>query len=165
MIVAGAKLPEPVKLYIVQAVACFDSPAVVAAAVNEEFGIKSPRQQVEKYDPTKRAGVDLSAKYRAIFDATRKGFLENTANIGWAHRAVRLRVIQRAGERAEAAGNLALVLQAAKQAAEEEGDVFTNKHKHELTGKDGKDLPTPPAPVNIFQIPDNGRGAPANGVA
>lgn len=29
---------------------------------------------------------------------------------------------------------------------------------HELTGKDGKDLPVPTAPVTIFQLPDNGRG-------
>lgn len=29
---------------------------------------------------------------------------------------------------------------------------------HELTGKDGKDLPAPTAPVTIFQLPDNGRG-------
>lgn len=26
------------------------------------------------------------------------------------------------------------------------------------TGKDGKDLPAPTAPVTIFQLPDNGRG-------
>lgn len=29
---------------------------------------------------------------------------------------------------------------------------------HELTGKDGKDLPAPTTPVTIFQLPDNGRG-------
>lgn len=138
----GVKLPDAVKVYVVQAVACFDSPAVVAEAVNREFGLKIPRQQVEKYDPTKRAGRDLSPKLRAIFEATRKGFIENTANIGWSHRATRLRAIQRVGERAESMGNLALTLQAAEQAAKECGDAYSNRHKHEHTGKDGGPIET-----------------------
>ena len=41
-------------------------------------------------------------------------------------------------------------------AAKEVGDAFTNRHKHEHTGKDGKDLPAAPA-VTIIQLPDNGR--------
>ncbi|WP_395393086.1 DUF2280 domain-containing protein [Novosphingobium sp. BL-8A] len=155
----GKALPNEVKIYIAQAVACFDSPATVVKAVNQEFGITISRQQVEKYDPTKRAGQGLSKKLRAIFEATRKGFIENTAEIGWSHRATRLRVIQRVGEKAEAMGNLVLVLTAAKQAAEEEGNAYTNRR--ELTGKDGKDLPAAAPAVAIFALPDNGRDTPA----
>ncbi len=152
---ARDKLPEDVKVFIVQAVACFDSPATVAKAVNQEFGVSIPRQQVEKYDPTKRAGRALSPKLKAVFEATREGFIANTANIGWAHKATRLRLIQRVGERAEEMGNLGLALQAAEQAAKEVGDSYTNRR--ELTGKDGKDLPAVTTPVTIFQLPDNGR--------
>ncbi|EHJ62808.1 hypothetical protein NSU_0320 [Novosphingobium pentaromativorans US6-1] len=126
-------------------------------AVNQEFGLKISRQQVEKYDPTKRAGQSLSKKLKAIFEATRDGFITNTAHIGWAHRSTRLRVIQRVGEKAEEMGNLALVLDAAKQAAMEEGNSFTNRREH--TGKDGKDLPAAAPAVAIFALPDNGRDA------
>ncbi|CDX30841.1 conserved hypothetical protein [Mesorhizobium sp. ORS 3359] len=150
---ASSVLPDHVKVFVVQALACFDSPSTVVEAVNQEFGIKIARQHVEKYDPTKLAGQHLSKKYRAIFDATRDGFIGDTRNIGWSHRSTRLRLIQRIGEKAERMGNLSLTLQAAEQAAKESGNAFTNRH--ELTGKDGKDLP---APVHIFQLPDNGRG-------
>jgi hypothetical protein len=153
---ATTKLPDHVKVFIVQSLACFDSPTTVVEAVNQEFGIKIARQHIEKYDPTKVAGQNLSKKYRVIFDATRDGFIGDTRNIGWSHRATRLRLIQRVGEKAERMGNLSLALQAAEQAAKESGNAFTNRH--ELTGKDGKDLPAPAAPVNIFQLPDNGRG-------
>jgi hypothetical protein len=129
----GSALPNEVKIFIVQAVACFDSPATVVKAVNQEFGITVTRQQVEKYDPTKRAGQGLSKRLKTIFEVTREGFVSDTAQIGWAHRATRLRVIQRVGERAEAMGNLSLVLTAAKQAAMEEGNAFTNKVDHQST--------------------------------
>lgn len=36
-------------------------------------------------------------------------------------------------------------------------DDWRDKQEHELTGKDGKDLPAPVTPVTIFQLPDNGR--------
>ena len=36
--------------------------------------------------------------------------------------------------------------------------VYGDKIVAEHTGKDGKDLPAPAAPVTIFQLPDNGRG-------
>jgi hypothetical protein len=129
------KLPKHVKLFIVQAVACFDSPATVAEAVNQEFGIEIPRQQVEKYDPTKRGGAGLSEKYKAIFETTRQQFVKSTVAIGWSHRPARLRSIQRIGETAEATGDLALALQAVEQAAKEMGGLYTNQRILELEGK------------------------------
>ena len=134
----GKHLSDEVKLFIVQSVARFDSPASVAEAVNLEFGITISRQQVEKYDPTKRAGAGLSEKHKTLFSATREAFIKDRVSIGWSHRATRLRVIQRIGERAEAAGNLSLALQAAEQAAKEEGNVYTNRRetKAETTDHD-----------------------------
>ena len=61
-------------------------------------------------------------------------------------------------EKAEGMHNLPLAAQLLEQAAKECGDAYSNRHKHEHMGKDGKDLPAPPAPVTIFQLPDNGRG-------
>lgn len=72
---ADGKLSEEVKTFIVQALACFDSPSVVVKAVKDEFGATITRQSVEGYDPNKRAGRDLARKWRLLFEETRKTFL------------------------------------------------------------------------------------------
>lgn len=152
---AKAKLSDEVKTYIVQALACFDSPSVVAVAVKKEFGVDVSRQLVESHDPNKKAASGLAPKWRALFEETRKTFLEDTATIAISHRAVRLRALQRMADKAETQGNMVLAASLMKQAAEEVGNAYTNRR--ELTGKDGKDLPVPVSPVTIFQLPDNGR--------
>lgn len=144
---AAKKLTDEQQAFAVQALACFDSPKTVADALRKEFDVTITPQTIEAYDPTKRAGKKLSKKWRALFEATRKAFIDDASSIGWAHRSTRLRLIQRVGERAEGMGNLMLALQAAEQAAKEMGDAFTNRR--ELTGKDGKDLPTM-TPTIIF---------------
>ncbi|KAA2237685.1 DUF2280 domain-containing protein [Salinarimonas soli] len=130
-----ATLTDEVKAFIVQGLACFDQPSVVVEAVKAEFGQVVTRQQVEGYDPGKRAGAKLSEKWRAIFAETRKAFLEDTAAIPVANKAVRLRILQRLVERAEARGNAPLVAELLEQIAKECGDAFTNRR--ELTGKGG----------------------------
>lgn len=152
---AKAKLTNEVKTYIVQAIACFDSPSIVAASVKKEFAVDVSRQLVETYDPTKKAGANISDKWKALHEETRKTFLEDTASIAISHRAVRLRALQRMADKAETSGNMVLASSLLKQAAEEVGGSYTNRR--ELTGKDGKDLPVPVSPVTIFQLPDNGR--------
>ncbi|RQU63909.1 DUF2280 domain-containing protein [Burkholderia cenocepacia] len=132
-----AKLQEPIKLYIVQSLACFDTISRVAKAVREEFGAEVSPQQCERYDPTKRAGSTLSTKYREIFERTREEFLKDTSRIGVAHRAVRLRKLDHAVGIAEQRGNIPLMAQLLEQAAKEAGDAFTNRHRLEHTGKEG----------------------------
>lgn len=141
---AQAKLSDQVKTFIVQGLACFDSPSVVAKAVKDEFGEVITRQSVEGYDPNKRAGKDLAAKWRLLFEETRKTFLEDTSKIGISHRAVRLRALQRMADKAEGQGNMVLASSLLEQAAKEVGDSYTNRR--ELTGAGGKDL-APPATV------------------
>jgi hypothetical protein len=133
-----ATLKDDVKLVIVQALACFDTPSQVAKFVKEEFSLDVPRQQVAMYDPTKSAGKGLSAKLTEIFNATRKAFLEEVPKVPIAQQAYRLRILQRLVERAEAKGNAPLVAQLLEQAAKELGGAMTNRR--ELTGKDGKPL-------------------------
>ena len=137
---AQNRLPEEVKTYIVQACACFDAPSVVVKSVQEEFGLQITRQKVEGYDPTKRAGKNVSQKHRAIFEATRKAFLEDTSEIGISHRAVRLRALQRMAEKAEKQGNMVLASSLLEQAAKEVGDSFTNRR--ELSGTGGGPIKT-----------------------
>ena len=124
-----AALAENVKLRIVQALACFDTPSQVAKEIKAEFGLVVSPQQCELYDPNKRAGQKLSERYRQIFAETRKTFLEDTSLIGVSHRAVRLRTLQRLIETAEKQGNIGMVSQLLEQVAKETGDAYTNRQK------------------------------------
>ena len=146
-----AKLSNEAKTFIVQALACFDSPLTVAKAVKEELGIEVSRQLVESHDPTKKAAATLGKRWVALFEATRKTFLEDTSTIGISHRSVRIRSLQRYAQTAEKQGNLWLAAELMEQAAKEMGDAYTNRRI--LTGKDGNPLvPTPIAPVNSADI-------------
>ncbi|TWC11448.1 hypothetical protein FBY06_14437 [Pseudomonas sp. SJZ085] len=126
-----AALNNEVKGFIVQALACFDTPSQVAAAVREEFGIEVSRQQCEAQDPTKRAGRDLAKKWVALFHDTRKRFREETAEIPIANRAYRLRAMNRFVERAESMKNIGLAMQILEQAAKEVGDIYVNRQRKE----------------------------------
>jgi hypothetical protein len=133
-------LPDEVKASIVQQLACYDTPSVVVKAIKEEFDLVVTPQQVEAYDPGKRAGRSLSEEWRALFAATREAFLADTAAIGISHKVVRLRTLARLAEKAERAGNMVLVASLLEQVAKECGDAFTNKRQVENTGKDGAPL-------------------------
>ncbi|HEK1767553.1 TPA: DUF2280 domain-containing protein [Pseudomonas putida] len=122
-----AALTSDVKAFIVQALACFDTPTQVSQAVKQEFNIDVTRQQVEQHDPTKRAGANLAAKWRTLFEDTRKRFREETAEIPIANRAFRLRGLGRMAEKAENMRNLALTAQLYEQAAKECGDMYVNR--------------------------------------
>ncbi|WP_025804602.1 DUF2280 domain-containing protein [Pseudomonas chlororaphis] len=124
-----ASLNNEVKGFIVQALACFDTPSQVAAAVRDEFAIEVTRQQCEAHDPTKRAGRDLAKKWVVLFNDTRKRFREETAEIPIANRAFRLRAMNRFVEKAETMKNIGLAMQILEQAAKEVGDVYVNRHR------------------------------------
>lgn len=122
-------LKNEAKAFIVQALACFDTPSQVVQAVRQEFGIELSRQQCEAYDPTKYAGRNLSKRWQILFHDTRQRFREETADIPIANRAFRLRAMARLIERAEKGENLALALQVLEQAAKEVGDVYVNRQR------------------------------------
>lgn len=122
-----AALKSDVKAFIVQALACFDTPTQVSQVVKQEFDIDVTRQQVEQHDPTKRAGVNLAAKWVTLFHDTRKRFREETAEIPIANRAYRLRTLGRMAEKAENMKNMALTARLLEQAAKEIGDVYVNR--------------------------------------
>jgi hypothetical protein len=124
-----AALKDEVKRFIVQALACFDTPTQVVQAVKETFGVEVSRQQCEQYDPTKHAGRDLGVKWKAVFEDTRKRFREETAEIPIANRAFRLRAMNRFVEKAETMKNIGLAMQILEQAAKEVGDVYVNRNR------------------------------------
>lgn len=136
-----ATLTDDVKAFIVQALACYDTPSQVVDAVKEEFGIVVSRPQVQGYDPEKRQGKDLSKKWRELFEATRKKFLEDASAIPIANQTFRLRALNRMYSKVERQGNVVVAAQILEQAAREAGGAFTNRR--ELTGKEG-------APISLL---------------
>ncbi|QXB84945.1 DUF2280 domain-containing protein [Acinetobacter lwoffii] len=127
-----AALKEPVKMFIVQSLACFETPQQVADAVEEIYKIKIDRKQCHSYDPTKYAGRNLSKKLKDLFEQTRKEFRENIDDIAIANKAFRLRELQKmyedSGKNKRAKQNLL------KQAFQETDGRVT---KQEITGLDG----------------------------
>ncbi len=132
-----AALKEPVKIFIVQSLACFDTPQQVADAVQQRFGIEIDRRQCEGYDPTKFSGRNLSKKLKDLFTRTRKDFRANIEDIAIANKAFRLMELQKmyedSGRNKRAKQNLL------KQAFQETDGRVT---KQEITGKDGKPIET-----------------------
>ncbi|MCS4063706.1 DUF2280 domain-containing protein [Pseudomonas sp. NPDC089408] len=122
-----AALKNEVKGFIVQALACFDTPSQVAEAVKSEFGLVVTRQQVESHDPTKASSKGLAKRWVTLFEDTRRRFREETADIPIANRAYRLRALGRMVEKAESMKNMALAIQILEQAAKEVGDVYLNR--------------------------------------
>ena len=141
-----ATLTEDAKRFIVQALACFDTPTQVSEAVKEEFGVDVPRNQVGQYDPTKAGGKSLSKKWRILFEDTRKRFREEAAEIPIASRAYRLRALGRMATQAEKMRNIGLAIQVIEQAAKEVGDVYVNRRLDapKAPGDDGSGMPRAP---------------------
>lgn len=153
---ATEELRDEVKTYIVQQLACYSTPSEIAKAVKEDFQVEVSRQRVQTYDPTKVAGKDLGAEMKAIFEATRKAYLEDKADIGIAQPTFRLRMYDRIARAAETRGNVVVALQACQQAAKDDGGAFTNEHRHKVGGDGGA-----PLVVEIvkFGTPDAGKAA------
>lgn len=137
-----AALKPEIKAFIVQSVACFDTPSQVVESVLKEFGVQITRQQVEQNDPTKISGKGLAQKWVDLFNRTRDRFLNEISDIPIANKAYRLRVLQRMSTTAEGMKNLGMTAQLLEQAAKEVGDAYTNKHKFEHSGPNGGAIQT-----------------------
>ncbi|MFY1852968.1 DUF2280 domain-containing protein [Achromobacter xylosoxidans] len=129
-----AKLLEVHKRFIVQALACWDTPSQVSEAVKEEFGLDVPRTHVAQYDPTKVAGKDLAKKWVQLFHDTRQRFREEIAEIPIADQAFRLRQLGRIYDKHISRGNVVGAAGVLEQAAKEVGGAFTNKREHTGAG-------------------------------
>ena len=133
-----AALKEPVKIFIVQALACRDTPQEVADQVYQEFGLKIDRKQCQLYDPTKQAGKNLSKKFVELFHETRKKFDEGLIDIPITQKYYRMRQYQKHLEKNSR--NTVMSMSIMKQAAQDLGGQFTNRQ--EITGANGDPIKT-----------------------
>lgn len=90
-----AKLTEPMKIFIVQSLACFETPQQVADAVKNKFNVDVDRMQCAGYDPTKITGEKMARKLKDLFYKTRDDFKANVYGIPLANKAVRLNELQK----------------------------------------------------------------------
>ncbi|HDL7989366.1 TPA: DUF2280 domain-containing protein, partial [Yersinia enterocolitica] len=96
-----AALKPEVKAFIVQALACYDTPSQVVAQVKQEFSLTLTLQQVSSYDPTKAIAKNLGQKWVDLFNSTRSRFQTEISDIPIANRAYRLRALDRMATKAE----------------------------------------------------------------
>ena len=132
-----AALKEPVKIFIVQALACRDTPQEVADLVLQEFGVTIDRKQCQSYDPTKVAGKNLSPKFKKLFDETRKKFDEGLIDIPIANKHYRMKQYDKLLNKTK---NTVMALKIMEQAAKDSGGLFTNRK--EITGANGGPVET-----------------------
>lgn len=130
-----ATLKEPVKIFIIQSLACRDTPQEVADLVKQEFDLILDRSQVALYDPTKRRGKNLSKKYVQLFEKTREDFDAGLIDIPIANKFYRLKEIQKMYDDS---GKNKVAKQKLLRLAHQETDGRTIRQEH--TGKDGADL-------------------------
>ena len=136
-----AALKEPVKIFIVQALACRDTPQEVTELVKQEFNVEISRSQCQSYDPTKYSGRNLSKKFVQLFHETRQKFDDGLIDIPIANKYYRLKNYQQQLERNKR--NTVMALKILRQAAEDTGGVYTNKQTINNTSSDGSMTPVP----------------------
>lgn len=155
------ELPFQVKRFIVQRLACHDTPLQVAKAVKDEFGLELSRQRVHYYDPTTKAGACLDPALKTLFEQTREKFLSDVNSIPIANKAVRLRHLQRQLEYFSDKNAAGIVLELCEAAAKEMGGAFTNRR--ELSGPNGGPIETKTSAQQLTdaELEDIARGGSA----
>lgn len=91
------RLSDEVKTFIVQRLACYETPSRVAAAVRLNFGIDIDRRRVFDYHPKSAPAqrwIDLHA-------ATRARLLSDVSDIAVAQKVIRLQMLDRFAQQAE----------------------------------------------------------------
>ena len=129
------RLTDIEKTFVVQELGCFGSPKEVSEALTEEYGVQLAPQNIECYDPHKRAGKHLGKKWRELFEHTRQAFLDHVEKtVPHAYKAVRVRKLAKAADAFEDRGNYMAMASMLERIAKEMGNVHTNRR--EFTGKD-----------------------------
>jgi len=129
-------LSDEIKTFIVKGLACFDTPSQVAEAVKATFGVEVSRQHVHYFDP--ECAQPPASRWCELHAATRRAHLADIAGIGIAHKAVRLRTLERMARRAEAHNFYERTAAFLEQAAKECGGLYERKPRVPSSGAPAK---------------------------
>lgn len=124
-------LTDEIRMFVVMALACYDTPAQVKLQVKTHWDLEVDGRQLATYDPTTHVGNrDLGKDLKDLFRETRERFLEKKCEIGMANKMVRLRRLERYVNRLEDRNNLLGAAQILEQIAKEVGESYTNRLVH-----------------------------------
>jgi hypothetical protein len=131
------KLTPEVQAFVVRSLACHDTPTIVARELLRAHGISMKLPDILRYDPTSSAAAQrgLAKKWRDLFHATREAHVQEMVRVETAHRATRLRMLERGARKFEEREAYRPMADMLERIAKECGDAYTNRR--ELTGKDG----------------------------
>lgn len=153
-----AEFSEAEKVEIVRALACFTAPSKIVADFKAR-GVQTDIRQIGSYDPT-RSYFEAGPRWRDLFEATRKTFIEDLDSIPAASKAFRINLLSEAAMDARMKGNTALMAQHLKQIAEDIGGALTNRVKVGVDS-DAADALTPDEKrAALARIFDNALSAP-----
>lgn len=149
-----AALNDEQKLFLLEGFAMFIPPVELREEFKAEYGIAIDRRQAHYYNAEK---VDnrqkLKDEWVEYFDRVREAFLEKREGIAIAHKAVRMRRLEKIADEAHSMRNYRMEMSALEQAAKEDGGAYTNRR--EVSGPNGGPIETK-ARVEVY-LPDNGR--------
>jgi hypothetical protein len=124
---AMSTLTDEIKAFIVRGLARYETPTQVAAAVKAAFRVEIDRRQVFAYDP---AGSRPPAqRWIDLHAATRAKFLKDADEIGIAHKAVRLQMLERFAQRCEENNCPERAAAFLEQAAKECGGFYESRRR------------------------------------
>jgi hypothetical protein len=125
-------LPDEIKAFIVRGLARYETPSEVAEAVYATFDLRVSRQLVHKYDPA--CTQPPAQRWRDLHSAARKAFMNEVADIGVAHKAVRLRLLDRMTHNALAGRFDVRAAYFLEQAARECGGMYDRRRYAPVAG-------------------------------
>lgn len=120
-----AELAEHHKEAIVLLFARFKRPAEVVEAMRDEFELELTVQQVRTYNP-EHPQFEVGEKWRGIFEAARKAYIEDVSQVPVANQGFRLNELHDLYLKAKKQKNLKLAAELMEQISKECGGVFTN---------------------------------------
>lgn len=117
------RLSDVVKRRIVEHLACYRTHAEVADLIDEEFDVTLTPRHVRAYDP---ASFQFAGSHRWLeyYQIVRKRCADEVGEIAIAHRAYRLRKLQKLFDVAIDHGDYWQALSVLEQAAKEVGNYF-----------------------------------------
>jgi len=118
-------LTDEIKEFIVKGLATFDTPSEVAEACKSTFGVEVTRRHVYAYDP--KCSQPPAQRWQELHAATRAAYLGELAEIGVAHKAFRLRAIDRMVRHAMKNRHTGTAQSLLEQAARESRGLFDLK--------------------------------------
>lgn len=131
-----AQLTEDQKRQIVVGFAQCMSPSEIRRVMKDEHGLELELGHIVQFNPTK-ASFTASDRWRAIYDAAHKSFLEDVSNVPVSNQGYRLRMLQKHIEVQDKAGNSVLVAELLEQAAKEVGGLLTNARQLNVSDNRG----------------------------